>query len=97
MQWIDGRVPLKEKLLKDPAIRDKIPIQDYNNVISNLITKKNKNHIDEIRNIHDLTVRAISCMLWADISIKQIAPILKMSRQSVYKKMKHFINDNSKL
>ncbi len=92
MIWINGRCSRKENLLKEP-LKERI-YEDYNLVLSKLIAGKRENHIEQIRAIPDIEMRAIAAMLWADISITEISQITKKHRDTFYKKIASFINNN---
>jgi hypothetical protein len=92
IQWINGKSPRKENLLKDPEHEERRQRQDYNAVLAKLIKQKKINHIEEIREISNLTMRAIACMLWADISITDIAKITHCHRDTFYKKIASYRN-----
>jgi hypothetical protein len=92
MMWINGKEPRKENLLQDPNHEERRERQDYNAVLAKLIKQRQTNHIEEIREMDDLTMRAIACMLWADISITDIARITHSHRDTFYKKIASYRN-----
>jgi hypothetical protein len=91
MIWINGRTGRKENLLKKPL--EERPYEDYNDILSRLIEQKRENHIEAIRNIEDITIRALAAMLWADISMAEIAKITRTNRTTFYKKIASFTKD----
>jgi hypothetical protein len=91
MIWINGRTGRKENLLRKPL--EERPYEDYNDILSKLIAQKRENHIEAIRNIEDITIRALAAMLWADISMAEIAKITRTNRTTFYKKIASFTKD----
>lgn len=91
MVWINGRTGRKENLLKEP-LKDR-EYEDYNQVLARLIASKKENHIEAIRNIPDLTMRAVAAMLWADISITEISKLTHKHRSTFYKKIASYLNN----
>jgi hypothetical protein len=91
--FIDGRSETRELILNNPDQIEKCSSTDYKEVISNLMEKRAENHINEIRDIEDLNIRAMACMIWADISISEISKIIKIHRSSCYKKIASYIKD----
>ena len=90
MRWIDGNKELKEKILKYPL--ESHAYSDYNNVLSQLIDGYNTDHIDNIRELPDIRIRAIAAMLYADISLSDISRMLHVNRSNLYRninKMTH--------
>ena len=93
MKFIDGRSETRELILDHPHQLENCDSRDYKEVICSLMDKRQENHIEDIRAINDLNIRAIACMIWADISINEISKIIKMHRVSCYKKIASFIKD----
>lgn len=84
MQWIDGTTERKEKLLKQP-VTDLYDYPDYNSTLHELIRSKQTDHIEDIRNIPDMRIRAIISMLNAHLSITYISTLIKCNRGTIYK------------
>jgi hypothetical protein len=93
LSFIDGRSETRELILNNPEQIEQYSNKDYKEVINGLMERRAENHIDAIRDIQDLNIRAMACMIWADISINQISKIIKIHRSSCYKKIASFIKD----
>lgn len=93
MMFIDGRAETRELILDHPNQLENCETRDYKEVICSLMDKRQANHIEDIRAISDLNIRAMACMIWADISINEISKIIKIHRVSCYKKIASFIKD----
>lgn len=92
MTWVNGRAARKENLLEDPDQEERKQRRDYNDVLANLIERRQENHIEKIRDIDDIMIRAIACMLWADISVIEISSITHIKKDTLYKRMARYKN-----
>lgn len=87
MAWIDGNKELKEKILKYPL--ESRAYTDYNGVLAQLIDGHNADHIDNIRALPDIRIRAIAAMLYADISLSDISRLLNADRANLYRHIRN--------
>jgi hypothetical protein len=80
---INGKYRRREPLLRYPI--DAIESADYNEILARLITDKQTDNIDAIRAISDFRVRAVAAMLYADLSVRDIARVLRQTARNIYR------------
>jgi hypothetical protein len=93
LQWVNGRVEGKERLLSDiiGSSQDLI-YQDYKEVISELADDREEREkwklgkISDILEISDFMPRAIAALLFFEIPKNNICKLLKISRTHFYRK-----------
>ena len=86
LQWVNGNVARKEPLLKYSI--DAVKAQDYKPLLSDLIRSRQIDRIEEIREIQDTTTRAIAGMIYALVSVEDIAGLIELSRTTIYQRVK---------
>lgn len=84
LKWINGDKPLREKILEDPI--DDYERPDYNIALYELSQQSMaSDRIEEIIKVKDYRRRAICCMLAVQIPRANIAALLGMTRQHLYR------------
>lgn len=88
--WIDGNHARREPLLRDMSgDHDHNPIaaRDYKTVLADALRART-GRIEDIRQIGDVRIRAIAALAYAGLSTAQIAGVMGVSRQSVWRLVK---------
>lgn len=86
LQWVNGNVERREPLLKYSL--DKVKARDYKPLLHDLIRSRQVDRIEEIRGIQDVITRAIAGMLYALVSVDEIAGIMSVTRSAVYQRVR---------
>ena len=79
----NGNIPCKEILLSDPY-DDHHTNRDYNKVLAEVQTAQSIT-IEQIRDIDSLQLKSIAALLYADMSVSQVALQLNISPSYIYR------------
>jgi hypothetical protein len=67
--------------------------ENYNETLHRLIRAKQAESIDDIRDIPDITIRAIAALLYGHISVIQIAGIMQRTPKTIYNRIEMYLQD----